>query len=313
MSQHHRHAHAGDHDHDHAHQPADFGRAFAIGIGLNVTYVAVQVVFGLWAGSMALLADAGHNLSDVLALAAAWLAATLARRAPSPRFTYGLRRSPILASLFNALLLLVSLGAIALEALRRLTLRSSVDTEIVIWVAAFGVLINFGTGFLFLRGSKRDLNLRGAFLHMMTDGLITAGVLVAALVIRFTGWQWLDPAVSLLLVAVIFWGTWGLLRDAVKLSLDAVPDSVDRDAVIAYLQAIPGVCEVHDLHIWPLSTTEVALTAHLVMPDGAGETDAMLDGIGDELRAKHGIAHCTVQVERGSPEFPCRQASANEL
>ena len=288
------------HDHAHHHAPAGHDRAFALGIGLNLAYVAVEAGFGLIAGSLALLADAGHNLSDVLGLALAWAAAWLSRRQPTPRRTYGLRRSSILAALANAMLLLLAVGAIAWEAVLRLQAPEPVATGIVLWVAGAGVLVNGGTALLFLRGRHGDLNLRGAFLHMVADAGITVGVMVAALLIAWTGWLWLDPLTSLVIAAVILAGTWGLLRDSVDLALDAVPRGIDPAAVEAFLAAQPGVSEVHDLHIWAMSTTETALTAHLVCP-GTMPDDGFLAALRDGLHQRFAIGHATIQIEAGAP------------
>ena len=297
-----------DHGHHHHHEPpANYDRAFALGIGLNLVYVAAETVAGLAAGSLALLADAGHNLSDVLGLALAWGAAWLTRRRPTPRRTYGLRRSSILAALANAMLLLVAIGAIAWEAVKRLQEPEPVATGIVLLVAGVGVLINGGTALLFMRGRENDLNIRGAFLHMAADAGITLGVMAAALVIARTGWLWLDPVTSLAIAAVILVGTWGLLRDSVDLALDAVPRGIDPDEVQAFLQARPGVAEVHDLHIWAMSTTETALTAHLVRP-GASPDDGFLAELRHDLEHRFRIGHATIQVEHGAP---CPQAPAH--
>jgi cobalt-zinc-cadmium efflux system protein len=306
---HHRHGHA----HAHGHAPPDHGRAFALGTALNLLYVVVEAGVGLAAGSLALLADAGHNLSDVLGLLLAWGAASLARRAPTARRTYGWRRGSILAALGNAGLLLVAVGAIAWEAVSRLIGGAQpVETGLVLAVAAVGVAVNLGTALLFLRGRKADLNIRGAYLHMLADAAVTVGVILAALGIAATGWTWLDPATSLLIAAVILAGTWGLLRDSLDLALDAVPPGIDAAEVTAWLAAQPGVAEVHDLHIWALGTTETALTAHLVRP-GAGVDDAFLDMVRQELRARFGIGHTTLQVEAGDPARPCPQAPAEAL
>lgn len=296
------------HHHDHQHRAAaTHDGAFAIGIALNLAYVVVEAGFGLIAGSLALLADAGHNLSDVLGLALAWGAAWLSRRQPTARRTYGLRRSSILAALANAMLLLVAVGAIAWEALRRLHAPEPVDTGIVLWVAAIGVAVNTGTALLFMRGRESDLNIQGAFLHMVADAAVTVGVIVAAIVIARTGWLRLDPAVSLVIGAVILVGTWGLLRDSVDLALDAVPRRIDPRAVESFLVDQPGVEEVHDLHIWAMSTTETALTVHLVRP-GTSPDDGFLAAIREELRHRFEIGHATIQVETGAP---CPQAPAH--
>jgi cobalt-zinc-cadmium efflux system protein len=308
------HGHSHGHAHGHAHSPApDHGRAFAIGTALNLGYVVVEAVFGFLSGSLALLADAGHNLSDVLGLLLAWGAASLTRRAPTPRRSYGWRRGSILAALGNAGLLLVAVGAIGWEALGRLLGEAGpVATATVLWVAAIGVVVNFGTALLFLRGRKQDLNIRGAWLHMLADGLVTVGVILAALLMRATGWLWIDPAVSLAIAAVILWGSWGLLRESLDLALDAVPPGIDPAAVQGWLAARPGVAEVHDLHIWALGTTEIALTAHVIRP-GAGADDAFLDAVRHGLAHRFGICHATVQVEAGDAAHPCPQAPAEAL
>ncbi|HEY8336244.1 MAG TPA: cation diffusion facilitator family transporter [Tardiphaga sp.] len=299
-----------DHDHPHAHAPgaghvhapASFGAAFAIGIGLNSVFVVVEAIYGYSSGSMALVADAGHNLSDVLGLMAAWTAAILSKRAPSPRFTYGLRGSSILAALFNAVFLLVAVGAIAWEAIQRLLVPEPVAGVTVMVVAGIGIVINGVTAWLFASGRKGDLNIRGAYLHMVADAAVSAGVVIAGLVILFTGWNWLDPAVSLVISGVIIWGTWSLLRDSTAMSLSAVPRGIDPHAVRDYLERCSGVVQVHDLHIWPMSTTEVALTCHLVIPAGS-PGDAWLMEVARRLHRDFGIEHATIQVEtdRNSP------------
>lgn len=290
------HSHSHAHGHDHAHVPTNFDRAFAIGITLNLGFVSVEVIYGLLAHSLALLADAGHNLSDVLGLALAWGATWLARKPATPEFTYGFRRSSILASLLNAVILLIAVGAIAWEAVQRLMSPQPVAAQTVMIVAAIGIAVNGITAWLFSRGAKGDLNIRGAFVHMASDAAISAGVVIAALVTLYTGWLWLDPVVSLLIVALIVGGTWGLLRESIRLALDAVPEGVDQAAVAAYLAGLPGVSHVHDLHIWSMSTTEVALTAHLVRPD-CGIDDALSAQIAHDLDHDFGIAHVTIQCE----------------
>jgi cobalt-zinc-cadmium efflux system protein len=301
------------HGHEHHYQsPISHDRAFAIGIGLNLGYVALEAGFGVFAGSLALLADAGHNLSDVLGLAMAWGAAWLARLEPKPRRPYGPRRSSILAALANAMLLLVAIGAIALEAVHRLQAPAAVATGIVFWVAGVGVLINGGTALMFMHGRADDLNIRGAFLHMAADAGVTVGVMAAALVIGWTGWLWLDPAVSLAIAAVILAGTWGLLRDSVDLALDAVPRGIDPGQVAGYLAAQPGVSEIHDLHIWAMSTTETALTVHLVRPQAALD-DGLLARLRHELHERFAIQHATIQIETGDPAAPCPQAPAHAV
>jgi cobalt-zinc-cadmium efflux system protein len=295
------HDHAGHSHSGHTHAPADFGNAFLIGIALNTAFVVIEFVFGVLSNSIALIADAGHNLSDVLGLAVAWIGSVLARRSPSARFTYGLKGAPILAALFNAVLLLVAVGAIAWEAAQRLFAPAPVAELTVVIVAGIGVVINTVTALLFMSGRKGDLNVRGAFLHMAADAAVSAGVVAAALVIMLTGWFWLDPAISLVIVAVIVWGTWGLLRESLALSLAAVPSGIAPDDVRAYLAALPGVTQVHDLHIWAMSTTETAMTAHLVMPQGH-PGDAALAGIVHELEHRFGIVHPTLQIELGDAE-----------
>lgn len=285
-------------------------RAFAIGAALNFGFVLVEALFGLWAGSLALLADAGHNLSDVLGLLLAWGAAWLSRRAPTARRTFGYGRSSILAALANAVILLVGTGAIMIEAVGRLSDPEPVQTGIVMAVALAGVGVNFGTALLFMSGRKGDLNVRGAYLHMVADGAVSLGVVAAAAVIALTGWLWLDPAVSLVIAVVIIVGTWGLARDSVDLALDSVPAAIDRAEVEAYLAGLPGVSEVHDLHIWGLSTTEVALSAHLVRP-GASLDDDFLEAAGRELKARFGISHPVLQVEEG--KMACALAPADVI
>ena len=297
-----RHAHAVGHSHAHAH--LDYGRAFAIGIALNLVYVVAEAAAGLISGSLALLADAGHNLGDVLSLSLAWGAAVLSRRRPSGRFTYGLRSSSILAALANAIILLVVTGGIAWEALGRLSRPVSVAATIVIWVAAAGILVNGVTALLFASGSRRDLNLKTVFLHMAADTLVTATVVAAGIAIALTGWLWLDPAVSLFVSAVIVFGTWGLMKSAIGLALDAVPEGVDAAAVRAHLLDIRGVTGLHDLHIWGMSTTETALTCHLVMP-GGHPGDALLNGIAAQLHHRFGIHHATIQIELADTDETC--------
>lgn len=293
-----------DHGHDHAHgpgghshAPSTFGRAFAIGITLNVGFVAVEAIYGYLSGSLALFADAGHNLSDVLGLVIAWIAFTLGRRAPSQRFTYGLRSSTILAALFNGLILMFAAGAIALEAARRFMYPLPVSGTDVMIVAGIGILVNGGTALLFARGGKSDINIRGAYLHMAADAMVSAGVVVAGLLINATGVRWIDPAVSLVIVGVIVWSTWGLLKEAAAMALHAVPSGIDAGAVQAWLASLPGVTAVHDLHIWPMSTSETALTAHLIMPGGQGG-DSFLHETSAALHERFAIGHATLQIEQ---------------
>ena len=302
----HNHAHDHAHDHGHSHGPASFGRAFAIGISLNLAYVGVEAIAGLSTGSMALLADAGHNLSDVLGLAVAWAGLRLALRPPSARFTYGLKRSGILAALLNAVLLFAACGAITVEAVRRLNDPQPVPGNIVMIVAGVGILVNGFTAWLFARGRHGDVNIRGAYLHMLADAAVSAAVVVSGFVILKTGAWWVDPALSLVVVAVILRGSWGLLREAVALSLDAVPTNIDAGAVTDWLAARPGVATVHHLHIWPMGTTDTALTVHLLMP-GGHPGDAALAALAHDLEHKFGIGHATIQVETGAGD--CRQAA----
>jgi cobalt-zinc-cadmium efflux system protein len=304
-------AHHGEHDHHgHSHRHsqarsrADYGRAFAIGIGLNLVYLTAEAALGIISGSLALLADAGHNLGDVLGLALSWGAAMLGRRQPSPRFTYGLRSSSILAALANAALLLVVTGGIAWEGLWRLVHPVDVAGGTIAWVAAVGIVVNGATALLFIEGRKRDLNARSAFLHMAADALIAAGVVVTGIAIMLTGLPWLDPAVGLVVSATIVYGTWDLIKDAMGLALDAVPEGIDAAAVRAHLATLPGVSEVHDLHIWGMSTTETALTCHLVMP-GGHPGDAALGELARELLQHFGIHHATIQIELADSDEIC--------
>jgi len=279
------------------HAPASFGRAFAIGLALNVAFVVAEVVFGFLANSMSLLADAGHNLSDVLGLVLAWAAATMARRSASPRFTYGLKKAPILAALANSLMLLIAVGAIGAEAIRRLFHPSMAEGGVMTLVAAAGIVVNGLTALLFARGRERDINIQGAYLHMAADALVSLAVVVAGLVILWTGQQWVDPAMSLAVAIVILWSSVGLLKESVWMSLAGVPSGIDVDEVEMTLAALEGVDAVHDLHIWPLSTTETALTAHIVTAQ-ADYPDALLESARKLLHDRFHIEHCTIQVER---------------
>lgn len=286
-----------DHGHGHYHHaPANFGRAFAIGIVLNSAFVLIEATYGILSGSMALVADAGHNLSDVLSLAIAWGASVLTARPPSARFTYGFKSSSILAALINAALLLLALGAILVETIRRLVEPAPVVAGQVIVIAAIGIVINTVTALLFMRGRAHDLNIRGAYLHMAADAAVSAGVVVAGVLMALTGAWWIDPVTSLIIVGVIAIGTWGLLKDALKLGLHGVPASVDAHRVEHYLASLPGVSAVHDLHIWPMSTTETAMTAHLVIPAGH-PGDGFLNALAHTLAHDFSICHPTVQIE----------------
>ncbi|GAA0284470.1 cation diffusion facilitator family transporter [Alteraurantiacibacter aestuarii] len=297
----HAHGHSHGHGHAHSHAPADYGTAFAVGAGLNTGFVLVEALFGYLSGSMALIADAGHNLSDVLALLIAWAASVAARKPATARFTYGLKSSTILAALANATLLVITIGAILFETMHRLIVPADVEGWTMVWVAGIGIVINTATALMFMRGRKHDINIRGAFLHMAADALVSVGVVVAGVAIVMTGAVLIDPIVSLVIVAVIAWGTWGLLKDSVKMGLLAVPDGISESDVRAYLSGLAGVETVHDLHIWPMSTTETALTAHVCMP-GGHPGDGFLHEVAHELEHRFHIGHATVQVETGRAE-----------
>lgn len=296
------------HDHHHSHEAIDpTQRAFAVGVILNLVFVAVELFFGFQANSLALLADAGHNFSDVLGLLIAWGALLLSRRKPSARFTYGLRSSTILAALANAMLLLIAVGGIVWEAGHRLFSPEIVSGNTMIWVALLGVFINIGTALMLQRGSKGDMNVRAAFLHMVADAAVSLGVVLAGLGMLWLGWAWLDGAISMLIAVVILWGTWGLFRESLGLTLHAVPEQIDTEVVRTYLSGLSGVGEVHDLHIWGMSTTDVALTAHLLMPDGHPGDD-FLHEVVEQLESRFHIHHSTLQIEIGSGGMSCRLA-----
>ena len=297
----HDHHHRG---HSHAVEAADYGRAFAIGVALNLGYVVVEAGIGVASGSLALVADAGHNLGDVLGLFLSWGAAVLSRRRPGGRYTYGYRASSILAAVANAVILLVVTGGIAWEGLWRLWHPVPVAGVTIAWVAAIGILVNGGTALLFAAGRRDDLNLRSAFLHMAADALVTSGVVLAGAAIALTGLLWLDPAVSLLVSAVIVYGTWDLVRQSMRLALDAVPEGIDVETVRKHLLGLPGVIAIHDLHIWGISTTETALTCHLVIP-GGHPGDAVLSQAARELEARFGIDHTTIQIELADTDEAC--------
>lgn len=304
------HESSGHHHHHHASPPAKFDGAFAIGSALNAAFVIAEIAYGLTAHSVALLADAAHNLGDVLGLLLAWLAVWLGRRTPTATRTYGYGRSSILASLTNAVVLLIGVGGITVEAVRRLVEgvpAGDVGGKTVMVVAAIGIAVNGLTAMLFARGRKGDLNVKGAFLHMAADAAVSAGVVISGLIILLTGWSWVDPVTSLIIAALILVSTWGLLRDSVNLALDKVPENIDVAQVQAFLAGLPGITGVHDLHIWPLSTTESALTAHLVFP-AADHDDGFLHTLMVELETRFGIGHATIQVERGDAAGPCRLA-----
>jgi cobalt-zinc-cadmium efflux system protein len=310
MAHDHQHHHDHSHAHDyagHSHAPADFGVAFAVGAALNTALVVVELGFGYVANSLALTSDALHNLSDVMALLLAWGATWLARRRPTETHTYGYRRASILVALFNAGLLLVAVGAIAVEAIDRLRAPAPVAGWTVLVVAALGIAVNGGTALLFMRGRHGDLNIRGAYLHMAADAGVSFGVVVAAAVIMLTGCLWVDPAVSLGIAAIVLLSGWGLARDSVNLALDAVPKGIELAQVQRYLAELDGVLEVHDLHIWAMSTNETALTAHLVRP--GGQDDAFLHRVCEELSHRFGIHHATLQIETSAET--CRLAPAH--
>ena len=292
-----------DHHDHHDHAPKDFGLAFAVATLLNFALVATQVIYGLSAHSIALLADAGHNFGDALGLLLAWGAHVLARRRPSERFTYGLRSASILSALINAVMLLVATGAIAWEALRRLSDPGEVAGLTVMVVAGVAVVVNAVSAWFLMAGRERDLNVRSAFLHLLADAAVSVGVVLAGAVILLLGWVWIDPLVSLLIAGVIVWTTWGLLRESLQMSMNAVPAAIEPSDVCGYLETLPGVASIHDLHIWAMSTTEIALTCHLVMPQGH-PGDGFIARVSHDLAHRFRIAHPTFQIELGDGE-PC--------
>ncbi|MCL5099196.1 MAG: cation diffusion facilitator family transporter [Candidatus Omnitrophica bacterium] len=295
------------HAHNHEYAPANYNQAFGIGVALNLAYIVLEAMAGLMINSLALLADAGHNLSDVLSLLLAWGAAHVTGRPPTERRTYGMRRASILAALANAVILLIAIGAIAWAAVLRIRNEEPVAGGTIMWVAGAGVVVNGITALLFMKGRHRDLNIKGAFMHMALDAAISLGVVAAGLAIRLTGYLWLDPAVSLAIVFAIAIGTWGLLRESLNLALDAVPSGIDLPAVRSYLENLPSVSAVHDLHIWGMSTTETALTAHLIRKEPRTD-DALLAKAARELNEKFQIVHVTLQFETGDECNPCQQA-----
>ncbi|MDQ0242996.1 cobalt-zinc-cadmium efflux system protein [Bacillus fengqiuensis] len=308
---HHGHNHGHSHSHGHHHHgPSNYGFAFAFGIILNTIFIIVEVIYGIIGDSLALLADAGHNLSDVLGLIIAWIAVWLGRKNPTKKRTYGFKRSSILAALFNAVFLLVAIGAIAWEAIQRFSSPAPVMGKTVIIVALIGIVINTMTAMLFMSGRKHDLNIRGAFLHMAVDALVSLGVVVAGFLILWTGWQWLDPLVSLVIAIIVLLSTWGLLRESLNLSLDAVPEGIDLIEIENYLKTLPTIIEVHDLHVWGMSTTEAALTVHLIRTD-TEDNDRLLQQLTKELHDRFGIEHTTIQIEKGT--FRCTLASEDSI
>lgn len=290
-------SHDHGHSHAHSHTPASFDRAFGLGIALNIAFVAIEAFYGWKIDSLALLADAGHNLSDVIGLVLAWGGALAGRLRPDARHTYGWKRASILAAFINALLLLVAMGSLAWEAVHRLQTPQAVEGVTIMVVAGIGIVVNTATALLFMRGRETDLNIRGAFLHMAADALVSAGVVVAGGLALWFGWTWLDPVVSLLIAAVIVVGTWNLFKQSLHLLFDGVPEGVDLHAVQALLESLPGVERVHDLHVWAMGTSQIAMTTHLVMPQGPAD-DAFLKHATDELHEHFEIEHVTIQVVR---------------
>ena len=300
------HGHGG---HGHSHAPATFDRAFAIGVGLNVIFVVTEVVYGMSAHSLALISDAGHNLSDVLSLLLAWAAIRLSQSRPTSRRTYGYRRSSILAALSNAAMLLLVTGAVTWEAIRRLRHPEPVVATTIMWVAAAGIVINGITAMMFFSGRKHDVNIRGAYMHMASDALVALGVVIAGFAIRTTGRLWIDPVVSIAIGVIITVGTWGLLKESLNLAMDAVPSHIDPAEVEGFLATVPGVAAVHDLHIWGMSTTETSMTVHLVTPD-CDLDDGRLASIAATMKKRFTIGHCTIQLEHGDDAHPCAQQPA---
>ena len=292
--------------HHHPPSPESTSRAFVIGISLNLIYVLVEAWYGWKTGSLALLADAGHNFSDVIGLVLAWAGAAAARLRPDERHTYGWKRASILAAFINALLLLMAMGALTWEALQRLTVPAPVPGMTLIWVAGVGIVVNTATALLFLRGREHDLNIQGAFLHMAADALVSLGVVVAGVLVLAFGWQWLDPLLSLAIAVVIVVGTWGLFRQSLHLLFDGVPEQIDLAEVRSALEALPGVERVHDLHVWAMGSTEIALTAHLIRPEGPPEDD-FYQQASALLNARFHIDHITLQVNRAPSEVACGQ------
>jgi cobalt-zinc-cadmium efflux system protein len=295
----HHHAHTLGH----VHAPSNFGFAFLIGILLNGSFVVAETLYGFRGNSMALLSDAGHNLGDVLGLLAAWGASVLALKAPTQRHTYGYRRSPILAALFNAAILLLSTGAIVCESIRRLISPEAVAGNTVMYVAAVGIAINLGTALMFAAGSRDDINVRGAITHMLGDAAVAFGVVIAGLAIRFTHVALIDPLISIVVALIVLVASWKLLREALNMAMDGVPKSVELEKVRSYLLSLPGVTGIHDLHVWSMGTSDCALTVHLVKPGGTD--DGFMAGLGRQLQEKFGIDHPTVQIEDGFGDHPC--------
>lgn len=302
-------SHGHGHQHHH-HEPAQYGKVFAAGIGLNVLFVAVEAIYGFFSDSLSLLADAGHNLSDVLGLIISWAAVWLGKKLPTKKRTYGFKKSSVIAALLNAIILLIAIGAIFVEAVQRFAHPEPVAGKTVMAVAVIGIIINTITALLFMSGRKTDLNIRGAFLHMAADALVSLGVVIAGAIMLFTGWEWVDPVTSILIAVVIFAGTWGLLRESADLSLDAVPAGIDAGAIKTYLEQIPTVLNVHDLHIWGMSTTETILTVHIVRSQ-IEDNDQLLEKLEKDLHDKFGIEHATIQIEKGT--YACGLAPDNKV
>ncbi len=298
--------------HNHNHEVPSYNKAFAIGIILNVAFSLIEAIYGFLSNSIALIADAGHNFSDVISLVIAWGAIYLAAKKPTPRRTYGFRRLTILASLASAILLLIAIGAILLEAIKRFNEPQPLQGKTIIIVAGIGIIINLITAFMFIKNQENDLNIKGAFLHMLADAGVSFGVVLAGIAIIATGWLWLDPAISILIVVIILIGTWGLLKDSLNLVLDYVPKNIDPVEVKKYFEGLPQVNEVHDLHIWAMSTTEIALTAHLTIPD-KDTNDIFLQKVCSDLHEKFGIDHPTIQIEKNNTDEFCTQSSPESI
>ncbi|AMM51336.1 hypothetical protein TH61_09360 [Rufibacter sp. DG15C] len=300
------------HSHSHAHAlPAggNLNKAFGWGIALNILFVLVEAGAGWYYNSLALLTDAGHNLTDVVSLLLAFFAIKLSQRKPTERFTYGYGKTTTLVSLLNAILLMLAVGAIGWEAIGRLGTSPELNGAAISIVAVIGIAINAGTALLFFRNKEHDINVKGAYLHMAADALVSLGVVVAGLIMRYTGWFWIDAVLSLIIVGIIVWSTWGLLKESLRLSLDAVPQGIDLKAIQTYLRQVPGVEQIHDLHVWAMSSTENSLTAHLVVTDAY--QDEQLSTIRTELKEHFQIQHVTIQVERGTMPLACEQAEAH--
>jgi len=294
-----------EHDHSHTHEVKDFGKAFAIGIALNVAFIIIEVIYGFIINSLALIADAGHNLSDVLGLAIAWVASYLVKKSATKKYTYGMKKSSVLAAFLNAMILLVAIGIIIWEAIRRFAQPQPIEGTTMMIVAGIGVVINAVTALLFFSGRKQDLNIKGAFLHMAADAGISFGVVLVGLLLTITNYYWIDPVVSIVIALIIFWGTWDLLKDSTSLALDAVPKGIDREGVEKYLDSISEIESFHDLHIWAMSTTETALTVHAVVEESCFRNE-LIEKISEELRHRFNIVHTTIQIE-DEREEDCNQ------